>query len=296
MPRESPTPTSGYHDHPPPPYAPAPSSTGNRASRASSLFSAQISGLRGRIQQQQAARSAAQDRRDASMLSLLVPHIEALLESIAAIDPSPALVEATLVPNDAVDKSWRLSDAEGSGSGHFTKLIRVEPSFGMEGDGAQRHALPETLVTAASARKMDEWGRTGDESHGGKQRGSDAQLWWWSDEEMARRLAAHLQPARETASSEGQKTGPVEVARRSQEAKTSGRWSLFRKHTPCLARKASKPMRPPPDETDPSPAASSDGIGMVVDAEETTFRRQNEMGIWESRTGWGLVVRVCIRI
>lgn len=32
--------------------------------------------------------------------------------------------------------------------------------------------------------------------------------------------------------------------------------------------------------------------GMDVRAEHVTFRRENEMGIWESKSGWGLVVRL----
>ncbi|KAG5928337.1 hypothetical protein E4U42_000834 [Claviceps africana] len=293
MPLESATSTPGYHDHPPPPYTLVPCSTGSSAPRASRLFSAQLSGLRDRIQQQQAARSAARDRRDDSMLSLLIPRVEALLESVAAIDPTPSLVEAILVPNDAVDKSWRLTDAEGDENGHFTQLIRV---CKLEGNGAHQHAPPETSVTAAQERKTETCARRGDQGHEGKQHGSHAQLWWWSDEEMARRLAALLQPAQETAYSDGQNTDQVVGAGGSRETKISGRWSLFRKDNPRrLAWKDSKPIRCPFDETDPSPAPPSDVIGMVVKAEETTFRRQNEMGIWESRTGWGLVVRVRIR-
>lgn len=32
--------------------------------------------------------------------------------------------------------------------------------------------------------------------------------------------------------------------------------------------------------------------GMHVRAEHVTFRRENEMGIWESKSGWGIVVRL----
>lgn len=31
---------------------------------------------------------------------------------------------------------------------------------------------------------------------------------------------------------------------------------------------------------------------MTVRAEEVSFRRENELGIWESRNGYGIVVRV----
>ncbi|KAG5982016.1 hypothetical protein E4U55_002406 [Claviceps digitariae] len=296
MPQHNPTSTSASHDHPPPPYTLVPSSTGTRTSLASSLstlFSSQLLSLRDQIRQQQAARSSAQDRHDYLILSVLVPHVEALLDSIAAINPSPSLVEATLVPDDAIDNSWRLSDIEGNENGHFTKLIRVERSLKMEGNKKHPPALSETADWATQEKKLNEWEQGKDESHERKQNDSDAHLWWWSDEDMARRLATHLQPAPESASLDRQ-TDHVDVECSSREAKKAGRWSLFKKNSPRLAMQGSKLIHPPSDDSARSPAPSDD-ITMVVSAEETTFRRQNEMGIWESRTGWGLVVRVRIR-
>ncbi|KAG6093498.1 hypothetical protein E4U30_004240 [Claviceps sp. LM220 group G6] len=287
------TSTSGCHDHPPP-YSLLSSSIAGEPASPSSRFSGQLLGLRGQLRREQAARSAAQDRLDGLLLSLLVPHVDALLDSIAAINPVPSLVEATLVPSDAVDESWRLSDTEGNHNGQFIKLIRVDRHAKMLGDKKYLSdpTNSATLDTTGQEQKFDderERGQSKEESDNGTQTGSNADLWWWSDEELARRLAGHLQPAPETASFEKQ-TSYAEAGLSKQTAKKAGRWSFFSKETPRPTAQGSKhPMHLP------SPAPSCD-VSMEVNAEEATFRRQNELGIWESKTGWGLVVRVCIRI
>ncbi|KAG5938332.1 hypothetical protein E4U59_003821 [Claviceps monticola] len=287
---------SGCHDRPPP-YTLLPSAIAGESASPSSRFSGQLLGLRGQLRRERAARSSAQDRLEDLLLSLLVPHVEAHLDSIAAINPVPLLVEATLVPSDAVDESWRLSDTEGNQNGQFIKLIRVGRHSKIPGE--KRH-LPNpmnsaTLDTMGQNQQVDdERGQSKDESDNGSgtYNGSDADLWWWSDEELARRLAGHLQPVPETASFERQ-TSHAEAGL-SKQTKKAGRWSFFNKENRRMAQN-SKPMHLLSHGTTPSPAPSDD-VSMEVTAEEATFRRQNEMGIWESKTGWSLVVRVCIRI
>ncbi|KAG6021529.1 hypothetical protein E4U19_005631 [Claviceps sp. Clav32 group G5] len=293
------TSTSGCHDHPPP-YTLLPSAIAGESASPSSRFSGQLLGLRGQLRRERAARSSAQDRLDDLLLSLLVPHVEALLESIAAISPVPSLVEATLVPSDAVGGSWRLSDTEGNQNGQFIKLIRVDRHSKMPGD---KRYLPDRTnsaildTTGQEQQFNDERGHLKDESDNGTQTGSNADIWWWSDEELARRLAGHLQPAPETAEggSFERQTSYAEAEPSKQIGKKAGRWSFFSKESPRPMAQSPKPMHLPSHGTTPSPAPS-DGVSMEVNAEEATFRRQNEMGIWESKTGWGLVVRVCIRI
>jgi hypothetical protein len=34
---------------------------------------------------------------------------------------------------------------------------------------------------------------------------------------------------------------------------------------------------------------------MVVRADEVTFRKENDFGVWESRTGYGIVVRIRVK-
>jgi hypothetical protein len=47
----------------------------------------------------------------------------------------------------------------------------------------------------------------------------------------------------------------------------------------------------------PSPASpgEDDAVKMTVRAEEVTFRRENDFGVWESMSGWGIVVTVRVR-
>ncbi|KAG5916755.1 hypothetical protein E4U61_003336 [Claviceps capensis] len=288
--------STGCHDHPPP-YTLLPSAIAGESASPSSRFSGQLLDLRVQLRRERAARFSAQDRLEDLLLSLLVLHVEALLDSIAAINPVPSLVEATLVPSDAVDESWRLSDTEGNQNGQFIRLIRVgrHSKFPGEKKYLLNPSNSATLDTMGQNQQVDldyERRQSKDESDNGTHNGSDADLWWWSDEELARRLAGHLQPAPETASFERQ-TSHAEAGLIKQ-TKKAGRWSFFNKETRRMAQN-SKPMHLPSHGTTPSPAPSDD-VSMEVNAEEATFRRQNEMGIWESKTGWSLVVRVCIRI
>lgn len=285
----------------PPPYSLGPSSSyssssipatsftsGDPQQDSSFIFSTQLSSLRGQLREEQAARSTARDQQDGHTLSLLVPYVEELLGSIARIHPPPKLVEATLVPEGAIGAEWSFSDSEEKRSGEVRKVIHVGQDLDFSGDKKQAPIPPvSTGSSSSSARdqyKFDEWGRWEDAGEGTT--ASEAQL-WWSDEEMARRLAKHLQPNRATASVDRQ-TVRAQVER-SKEAKKSGRWSRFKKDD--LPAQAAQPTARSASAT----KSHQDDISMSVKAEEVTFRRQNEMGIWESRKGWGLVVRVGIR-
>ncbi|GAB0134529.1 hypothetical protein EsDP_00002896 [Epichloe bromicola] len=277
------TPDARHVDAPPPPYTVPGAAPGGRS--PCSLFSSQLSGLRSLIQQEQASRSLARHRQDLETLSLLVPRVEALLCSIATVSPPPALVEATLVPEEAVDQGWTLSDSERRRSGHVTTLIRVPRRDVVMMDGDEERRPPGAPDGPGAAREnsgLD--GHHPEKSGAGAGAGAGSDSWsWWSDEAMARRLAKHLQPSRATASASDD--GQVE---RGKEAKKTARWSLFRRGD--SSAEASTPIPSSSSQCH----APSDHIGMTVNAEESTFRRENDMGIWESKTGWSLVVRVCI--
>ena len=272
------------HDEepPPPPYSATPAAHSRAAhSGSASLFQSQLSGLRGFIIEEQAVRGSLRDQEDSEILSLLVPHIEELLESIAAIHPPPSLVEATLVPDGAIGRSWRFSDAEETQTGEMRKLIRVTRRGKLDGEKKQQHAQSSSPPPNTSGRGFDEWGRWTEEVKGSDSPHSSKADLWWSDEDMARRLARHLQPARATPSVDrAAVTAQVERAR---ETRRAGRWSLFTRDD--ASHKASPPAR----------QQTVDDVEMNVAAEEVTFRRQNEMGLWQSKTGWGVVVRVSIR-
>lgn len=280
----------------PPPYSTVPASIGSsstlpstlpnqsyQSQTASSLFSTQLSGLRSQILEEQAARSSARDQQDIETLSLIVPHIEALLDSIARINPPPTLVEATFVPDEAIEKGWTFSDNEQKRTGEVRTLIRVGRHLKIDGDKKQPRAGTTTTSEPDTIKEFDEWGRWTDEDAAGSAN-SEAES-WWSDEDMASRLGKHLQPKRATASVDRQ-TVRAQVER-NKEAKKAGRWSMFKKDEPTKTPAAPSSLAPY--------QRPLDDVGMAVNAEEVTFRRQSEMGIWESKTGWGLVVRVSIR-
>ncbi|ODA80473.1 hypothetical protein RJ55_03431 [Drechmeria coniospora] len=239
---------------PPPPYSPPtalvdsaapPSAAPSSAAPSSSYFSNHLAGLRGRMHAEQDARLSARDRTDDRTLALVVPHVERLLASVAAIDPAPTLVEATVVPDLALAHDWRPSEDERR-AGETRVLLRVSrPSKG--------------AVKAASG--------------GGE---GDDEL-WWADEDLARRLAAHLQPEPRPRPPRPTTTGAPATHR-------SSRWPLF-----------GRPKLPPPPPPPPTSGDAVDDVAMTVAAEEVTFRRENAMGLWETRTGWGLVVRLRIR-
>ncbi|KAL5619648.1 hypothetical protein FOVSG1_001870 [Fusarium oxysporum f. sp. vasinfectum] len=209
----------------------------------------------------QAVRNSVRDERDSEILTLLVPHIEDMLSSIAAMDPPPRVVEMTMVPEEAVGEGWFFSDEDQSRT-----VVRVREDRKLVGD--QKKPLKQS--EPPKSRAFDEWGRWEDDT---QQSASDDVL-WWSDHDMAVRLAKYISPER---------VDRQTVKAHVEQAKKASRWGLFKK---------SEPSTPPALVVK---AQEEEPVTMTVKAEEVTFRRENEMGIWEGKTGWGLVVKVKLR-
>ncbi|KAF7551284.1 hypothetical protein G7Z17_g5146 [Cylindrodendrum hubeiense] len=255
----------------PPPYSstdsPTYSATYSPATPSShaipSLFSSHLSTLPSRILSARAARTSERDERDSETLAILVPHIEEFLQTITAMDPPPRLLEMTMVPEGAVGNEWIFSDED-----QTRKVVRIRENTKIKGDRKDGQQ-PE----APQQRAFDDWGRWDEPTSSAPQ-----ESLWWSDDEMASRLAKYLQPERP------RRAQPPPVAPPAQ-PKKSGGWGLFRKSE-------STPPAPPPPR---APRNEEDEVLMTVKAEEVTFRRENELGIWESKNGWGLVVRLRIR-
>ncbi|KAF4471670.1 hypothetical protein FALBO_1405 [Fusarium albosuccineum] len=251
----------------PPPYTESGPSVTAQSSQPSitSIFSSHLNSLPLRILSAQAARTSARDQRDSEILTRLVPHVEDLLSSIAAMEPPPRVVEMTMVPEEAVDEHWVFSDEDQSRT-----VVRVQEDRKLVG-GQKQPAKPERKQ---EEKAFDEWGRWEDEAEDSTPRN----ILWWSDRDMANRLARYLAPE-----PVDRRAGKAHVQQAKQEKK-SARWGLFKKAEPA-------PPPPPPVQ----PREEEDPVTMTVKAEEVTFRRENEMGIWEGKTGWGLVVRIKIR-
>ncbi|KAJ4321154.1 hypothetical protein N0V84_005506 [Fusarium piperis] len=248
-------------DELPPPYTEAgPSTTTLEPSQPSitSIFSSHLNSLPLRILSNQAARTSARDQRDSEILTLLVPHVEDLLSSIAAMDPPPRLVEMTMVPEEAVNQEWVFSDKDRSRT-----VVHVQEDRKLQGD-EKRPPKPEQKPLGE--RAFDEWGRWEDENEDTTPRN----ILWWDDRDMASRLAKYISPERVD-----RQVVKANVQQIKQDKKSS-RWGLFKK---------AEPPQPPPAPVRPS--EDEDPVTMTVKAEEVTFRRENEMGIWEGKTGWG---------
>jgi hypothetical protein len=186
-----------------------------------------------------------------------------MLSSIAAMDPPPRVTETILVPGDAVGEEWFFSDEDGSRT-----VVRIREDPKLVGD-QKRPPKPE--AAPRKERAFDDWGRWDDDNTQGT---SSDNVLWWSDHDMAVRLAKYISPER---------VDRQVVKAHVEQAKKSSKWGFFKKNEP----------QPPPA---PKPKVQEEEpVTMVVKAEEVTFRRENEMGIWEGKTGWGLVIRVKIR-
>ncbi|KAM0351609.1 hypothetical protein ACHAPU_002619 [Fusarium lateritium] len=253
------------HGELPPPYTESgPStvvSTTQPQQSLTTVFSSHLNNLPLRIQSTQAARTSVRDQRDSEILTLLVPHVEDVLSSIAAMDPPPRVVEMTMVPEEAVGEGWVFSDLDQSRT-----VVRVSQDRKLVEDQKQP---PKRERELRNERAFDDWGRWEDKS----QHSASDDVLWWSDHDMALRLAKYISPER---------VDRQVVKAHVEQAKKASRWSLFKK---------TEPSTPPT----PIPQLQEEPVTMTVKAEEVTFRRENEMGIWEGKTGWGLVVKVKIR-
>ncbi|KAF4333534.1 hypothetical protein FBEOM_12646 [Fusarium beomiforme] len=248
----------------PPPYTESgPSSAPVSEPRQSvtTIFSSHLNNLPLRIQSVQAVRNSARDERDSEILTLLVPHIEDMLSSIAAMDPPPRVVEMTMVPEEAVGEGWFFTDEDQSRT-----VVRVREDRKLVGDQKK----PPRQSEPPKDRAFDDWGRWEDDT----QEAPSDNVLWWSDHDMAVRLAKYISPER---------VDRQTVKAHVEQAKKASRWGLFKK---------SEPSAPPAPVIK---VQEEDPVTMTVKAEEVTFRRENEMGIWEGKTGWGLVVRVKLR-
>lgn len=281
----------------PPPYSPEPNASPSYAQtpppssslHPDSLFAAHLASMRCQIREQQTTRASLQDQHDTWLLALLVPHVEAMLAAVAALEPPPQLVQTTLVPEGAVSPDWTPAETykERSREVHSVVRVQTQPPAKMASDAKQ----PATTQAGGQGQEFDGWGRWGEDMSGsGTSR--QAEELWWKDENLARRLAKHLQPARKVTAVDR----PTVAAKVTEAKKARSRWNIL-----GGTRKSGDEGNTPP----PLPAAAAsrsaaavqveDDVSMNVTAEEVTFRRENEMGIWESSTGWGVVVRVRIR-
>ncbi|KAH7347268.1 hypothetical protein B0T11DRAFT_140796 [Plectosphaerella cucumerina] len=268
----------------PPSYSDATSSSPCGPPSYTSHLSAYLASLPATIRTNHDSHLAHQAAFDADLLALLTPDIDSLLLLLSSPAPShrapPQTASLVLVPAAAVPSGARY--VHDDAPGHVVRVARISdptgsvPSFKKSGNSEKRASSAWDAwgsqgesSSSSATREFSDWGRWEDD--GDAEAAANAgSLWWWRDEDLARRLAGHLQP------------GPqIRVDRASvRQAVETSRGQGFRD------RLRTDSSRAPPGE---SPAM------MTVVAEEVTFRRENEMGIWERLNGWGIIARIDLR-
>jgi hypothetical protein len=275
------------NDELPPPYTEtstaAPAEQPLSPGLLSSHLGAHLSSLPTRIRESQAARSNAQAAGDLDIITRVVPEIESFLSDITTHDHLPGEAELIIVPATSVPTKWQLTGLEERRKeGEIVQLVRVEgPPPDTKGQDSKLNAPAPPQERDYSTPQFDGWGRWDEPSS------SNAPVpgsWWWRDETMAHRLASQLSPKAAEVAPRGIERQQV----RAVVQETRRGWGWGRKKAPEPPAPASEPVAR-------RPLTDDERVSMTVRAEEVTFRMENDFGIWESLTGWGLVARVRIR-
>ncbi|KAH8677546.1 hypothetical protein BX600DRAFT_430891 [Xylariales sp. PMI_506] len=331
-------PPSMADDPAPPPYsflplpqdpsssssAPTPLSSQLHPGSLTSHLSSHLAAVPDRMKQRQELRSNQQVQSDIWLLDHLLPTVESFLAHLGAQRVIPPLATLTLVPSRAVPPDATLSGIEDMiQRREIGRLVRVDINSRDGGrkeeksDGVDTsYSIPDSKgAPSKSYAGFTDWGRW---EESGSSAVNDSELFWWKDEDLARRLASYLQPAPRPKPPPVIRS-PVQAAVEQQipeeKVKRGWGWGKRRTETP--------PPPPPVDSpssysvapaTDPAggkgTVAGGDVLGvsdnrrvverderaeMSVSAENVAFRRENDFGIWESMSGWAIVVVVKIR-
>lgn len=215
------------------------------------------SSLTAHLQNLRAQADIARNVDDSRLLSHISDAVETLLTSVLARprrQQTPLkVIEAVTVPVDAIGAGWMLSDAESDKgqSGKITRIVRISSKD--EGKGAR-----------------------------GDKKGSH-----YADDDDDASIRASLNK------------GFDDWGRWSDgEDDASGSGLALWWDDEAMARRLARFLQPPQapsrsSDARPWSAAArmNEAISMAVRVEEATFRRENEMGLWESKTGWAIIVQ-----
>jgi hypothetical protein len=204
-----------------------------------------------------------QREQDNLILVAILPCLEAFVSSPDIATAPSGVSELVLIPASAVDEGWSLTGlAERQSEGDVVHVAHVMLERG-DGDGEKTDGK--------------DGGWRGEES---SKRPSNN---WFADEAMARRLAGYLQPKEAVKTERRDVRAEVEQTR-----KEKGFFGLGRKRSEASTPASSPGCRSQAEKTD-------DGVSVRAQAEEITFRKENDFGIWESMSGFGIVVTVRVR-
>jgi len=273
MTSKQPFPSFEENDTAPPSYSETLFST--TISSSSQPYSAQIhsqlSTLSTQIHALQTQKSLLSTYQDARLLSILAPHITDYLSDFG----KTGLQKGTLIliPAQGLeDKSAVPCDYDFRDPREYDRVVRV------------------------SGRRS---GKEDRDSEVYEIDGED-QRWFWQDEELAKRLAAALQPPPDPREAE-LPPRPVETSSPSTSRSFWGRKKSLAKtqpeqRTPVVAEVKGDIGGAVYDDVKTGysgdGSATGDKVRMDVKAEEVVFRTENEFGIFGTEKGYGIVVKL----
>jgi hypothetical protein len=124
---------------------------------------------------------------------------------------------------------------------------------------------------------------------------AEGDLWFWNDEDMARRLAAYMKPAPDLKNAplppRKEEIKAVAAAAAAESNPSRGFWGRKKSNV----KAAERPPLAEDRKTGPVQAANDveqDRVVMDVKAEEVVFRVENDFGVFETRRGWGIVLQL----
>ncbi|KAI0852014.1 hypothetical protein F5Y00DRAFT_205421 [Daldinia vernicosa] len=291
----------------PPPYTAAPTSLATldelQLNSLTSHLQYHITSLPDRIRATQQARRVEQSFSDASLLDHIVPVLEEFLADLGARHTPIPLATLTLVPGAAVPKNAILSGLEDmKRRGEICRVSRISiKSPGKDsksGSGALSSPEISEDPSWAPGQEFSDWGRFDEPGSSLDGAAENIKSLWWRDEEMARRLADYLQPKKEK-NPEVKLNSIVQtvVEQRLPPKKEKKSWFWGKRASEQKSPESTVPSPPQIDAAKDNIQEEQEkqGADMTVTAEEVAFRQENDLGIWESIRGWGIVVAVKVR-
>ena len=281
------SPSDADADAPPPSYTEAITTTSPSSSTGLPLpspLTSQLHTLPERLHLSETERQATQNAQDYHLAALMVPHVDAFLAELTGrAARTPRLAELILVPASAVPEGFEMGEMEQRNKeGEFVRFARVEVDLGGGEKGGEGKGKGR---------------RVGD----GEGRGEGGEQWWFSDEEMAGRLAKRLRPEPDLERKKVQAV--VAETKAAEKGKSRFEWLKF-----GSSRKPAAPeLTPPPPPVTPSPPVSpalsisgwggrDDSVKMTVSTDKFAFRKENELGLSvDGPSGYGVVVTVRVK-
>ncbi|KAM7204237.1 hypothetical protein V8F20_003650 [Naviculisporaceae sp. PSN 640] len=272
-----------------------------------SPLTAHLHNLPIRMRANQQARATEQASRDLDIITLLAPHVEKFLTDLGSLDRIPSRAELTLVPGTIVPRGAKMSDAaERRREGEIVRVVRVEFLKTKSDSGADSKGKGNPSQKGGSSSRnnrgnvfddsdddgsgssepaFDEWGRFDTEEAST----TKEDPYFFRDEAMARRLAAYLRPRPEP----NLDRRHIQAAVANGGSAPSWGWGWLGKKQ---QEKKAASVAPPRSTNSPllSPG-DTERADMTVKVENVCFRIVNDFGIYESLSGWGIVVTVKIR-